>query len=125
MDPEDGFIPTTLGGHRQAVLGAWFSKDQETIYTVSKDGALFVWKYMLRPDAPEDTEDDEHMQWRIADRHYFMQNNAHVTCATFHASSNLLVAGFSNGIFGIYELPEFSTIQNLRCVSFISMGRNH
>lgn len=115
LDPEEGFIPTTLGGHRQAVLGAWFSKDQETIYTVSKDGALFVWKYVLRPDAPEDAEEnDENMQWRIADRHYFMQNNAHVTCATFHAASNLLVTGFSNGIFGIYELPDFVTIQNLR-----------
>jgi periodic tryptophan protein 2 len=113
LDPEEGFTPTTLGGHRQAVLGAWFSKDQETIYTVSKDGALFVWKYMLRPDAPTNTEDDEHMQWRIADRHYFMQNNAHVTCATFHAATNLLVAGFSNGIFSIYELPDFATIQNL------------
>jgi periodic tryptophan protein 2 len=43
-----------------------------------------------------------------------MQNNAHVMCAAFHPESNLLVTGFSNGIFGIYELPEFSTIQTLR-----------
>lgn len=114
LDPEEGFIPTTLGGHRQGVVGAWFSKDQETIYTASKDGALFQWKYMLRPGVPESEEmDDDNMQWRIAERHYFMQNNAHVTCAAFHAVSNILVAGFSNGIFGIYELPDFNTIQNL------------
>lgn len=31
LDPEEGFIPTTLGGHRQGVVGAWFSKDQETV----------------------------------------------------------------------------------------------
>jgi WD40 repeat protein len=31
LDPEDGFVPTTIGGHKQAVLGAWFSKDQETV----------------------------------------------------------------------------------------------
>lgn len=31
LDPEDGFVPTTIGGHRQAVVGAWFSKDQETV----------------------------------------------------------------------------------------------
>ncbi len=31
LDPEDGFVPTTLAGHRQAVLGAWFSKDQESV----------------------------------------------------------------------------------------------
>ncbi|KAF2245835.1 WD40 repeat-like protein [Trematosphaeria pertusa] len=114
MDPEEGFVPTTLSGHRQAVLGAWFSKDQETIYTVSKDGALFVWRYMLRYDAPEDAEEiDENMQWGIAEKHFFMQNNAHVTCANFHAESNLLVTGFSHGIFFIHELPDFSQIQNL------------
>ncbi|KAF2871108.1 WD40-repeat-containing domain protein [Massariosphaeria phaeospora] len=115
VDPEEGFVPTTLGGHRQAVMGAWFSKDQEIIYTVSKDGALFEWKYVLRPDAPEDLEGDgdEYMQWRIAERHFFLQDNAHVTCAGFHAESNLLVTGFSNGIFTIHELPEFSQIQNL------------
>jgi periodic tryptophan protein 2 len=32
-DPEDGFDPTTLAGHKQGVMGAWFSKDQETVGT--------------------------------------------------------------------------------------------
>ncbi|ORX97444.1 WD40-repeat-containing domain protein [Clohesyomyces aquaticus] len=128
MDPEEGFVPTTLGGHRQGVVGAWFSKDQETIYTVSKDGALFVWKYVLRPDAPPDaTDNDENWQWRIADRHYFVQSNAHVTCAAFHPESKLLVAGFSNGIFTIHELPEFSQIQNLSIsqndIDFVAMNK--
>ncbi|KAF2113593.1 periodic tryptophan protein-like protein 2 [Lophiotrema nucula] len=113
-DPEEGFVPTTLAGHRQAVLGAWFSKDQETIYTISKDGALLEWKYLSHPDAPSDAEeDDEDMRWRIAERHFFMQSNAHVTCAAFHPESKLLVTGFSSGLFSIHELPEFSQIQNL------------
>ncbi|KAF2276474.1 WD40 repeat-like protein [Westerdykella ornata] len=114
MDPEEGFVPTTLGGHKLAVVGAWFSKDQETIYTVSKDGALFIWKYMLRYDVPEDAEEnDENMQWGIADRHYFHQNQANLTCAAFHPDSNLLVTGFSHGVFMIHELPDFSQIQTL------------
>ena len=29
--PEEGFIPTTLAGHRETVLGAWFSRDQELV----------------------------------------------------------------------------------------------
>lgn len=33
LDPEDGFVPTTIGGHKQAVVGAWFSHDQETVGT--------------------------------------------------------------------------------------------
>jgi len=88
---------------------------------VSKDGALFQWAYLPRPrpetngqaDAGTDGED---MQWRIAERHYFLQNNANVTCAAYHGDSNLFVVGFSNGIFSIYEMPDFNQIQNLRFV---------
>ncbi|KAI8933362.1 hypothetical protein NX059_009981 [Plenodomus lindquistii] len=115
LDQDEGLAQTTLSGHRQAIVGAWFSKDQETIYTVSKDGALFVWKYMLRYDAPEDADenDDENLQWGIAERHFFMQNNAHVTCAQFHPESKLLVTGFSHGLFFVHELPDFAQIQSL------------
>lgn len=30
-DPEEGFEPTTLSGHRQAVVNAWFTEDQESV----------------------------------------------------------------------------------------------
>jgi periodic tryptophan protein 2 len=120
LDPEDGFVPTTLAGHREGILGAYFSKDQETIYTISKDGAVFQWAYMRNPNAPEiedeemeDAEDDTHLRWRVMERHYFLQNNAKVNCVAYHAESNLLVAGFSNGVFGLYEMPEFNMIHTL------------
>jgi periodic tryptophan protein 2 len=121
LDPEEGFIPTTLAGHREGVLGAHFSKDQETIYTISKDGAVFQWKYLRNPNAPEPDSDkemdgaekDSQTRWRINERHYFLQNNAKVNCAAYHADSNLLVAGFSNGVFGLYEMPEFNMIHTL------------
>ena len=31
LNPEEAFVPTTLAGHRQSVLHAWFSSDQETV----------------------------------------------------------------------------------------------
>jgi periodic tryptophan protein 2 len=31
LDPEEGFEPTTLAGHKEGVKNAWFSKDQETV----------------------------------------------------------------------------------------------
>lgn len=31
LEQEEGFIPTTLAGHKQEVLAAWFSQDQETV----------------------------------------------------------------------------------------------
>ncbi|KAI1474204.1 periodic tryptophan protein 2 [Daldinia eschscholtzii] len=135
LDAEEGFTPTVLSGHKQAVIGAWFSKDQETIYTVSKDGAVFEWKYTRHPNAPpidedEDMEDADNdgMRWRIVQRHYFMQNNAHVRCAAFHPESNLLVAGFSNGIFGLYEMPDFNTIHTLSIsqneIDFVTINKS-
>jgi periodic tryptophan protein 2 len=118
LNAEEGFQPTVLGGHRQAVIGTWFSEDQETIYSVSKDGAVFTWKYVKpkkRDDEPmeEDEDDESDMRWRIVERHYFMQGSAHVRCAVFHPSSNLLVAGFSDGLFGLYEMPDFNNIHKL------------
>lgn len=31
VNPEHGFVPTALAGHRQAVINAWFSADQEAV----------------------------------------------------------------------------------------------
>jgi len=113
LDPEEGFTPTVLAGHRTAVYAAWFSNDQETIYTISKDGALFRWQYQLPPDADPDTVTEADETWRISDRHYFFQEQAHLTTAAFHGPSDLLVTGFSNGLFMIHELPDFSEIHKL------------
>ena len=88
------------------------------IYTVSQDGALFVWRYDSAPDAMDDLDTREAdtlpRQWKISGRHYFKQSNAKVKSAAYHLQSNLLVVGFSNGIFGLYELPEFNMIHTLR-----------
>ncbi|CCH62886.1 hypothetical protein TBLA_0I02280 [Henningerozyma blattae CBS 6284] len=115
---------TTFAGHRDYVLGAFFSQDQEKIYTVSKDGALFVWEYTTDPDE-EDVEDesDEEIDlskysWRITAKHYFFANQAKVKCVTFHPQTNMLVVGFTNGEFRLYELPSFVLLQQL------SMGQH-
>ncbi|KAK2807197.1 hypothetical protein FQN51_004811 [Onygenales sp. PD_10] len=113
LDPEDGFEPTTLAGHREGVVDAWFTDDQESIYTVSKDGALFQWQYGSKTSDPDEMTEASEQRWRITKKNFFMQNNAKVNCAAYHAPSNLLVAGFSNGLFGLYELPEFNQIHML------------
>lgn len=46
-------------------------------------------------------------------RNYFNQPNTKVICSTFHAPSNLLVIGFSTGVFGLWEMPAFSNIHTL------------
>ncbi|KAJ6131959.1 hypothetical protein N7471_007174 [Penicillium samsonianum] len=112
MDPEEGFEPTTLAGHRQGVVAAYFNATQEVIYTVSQDGALFRWEYVTKKDE-ETMEDISDARWRIVKKDFFLQNDAKVNCAAFHAPTNLLVVGFSNGLFGLYDLPEFNMIHQL------------
>ncbi|RMZ84087.1 hypothetical protein DV737_g1257, partial [Chaetothyriales sp. CBS 132003] len=125
LDPEDGFQPTVLSGHRQRVRGAWFSTSQEQIYTVSEDGALFRWEFVSKTSqAGQDSQDeeepgagaDEHERWRITKRDYFMQN-AKLKCAVFHPATNLLTVCFANGLFSLYELPSFSNIHSLSMAS--------
>ncbi|KAF5310900.1 hypothetical protein D9619_008181 [Psilocybe cf. subviscida] len=124
LNPLEGFRPKTFAGHRDAVLSACFSADGETIYTVSKDGAVFTWKMK---DDDDDNSDAEPVASTSRDtinriartrrgvhkRNYFNQAGVKVVCTTFHAASNLLVVGFSNGVFRLYEMPAFSNIHTL------------
>lgn len=101
VDKEDSFAATQLNGHKSAVLGAYFSADQETVFTVSKDGAIFQWQYS-----------DEEEKWIIT-RKEFISSHGEVTCCSFCPKNSLLVTGFSGGKFGLFELPHATTIQTL------------
>ncbi|EXJ60467.1 hypothetical protein A1O7_04620 [Cladophialophora yegresii CBS 114405] len=117
LDPEEGFEPTVLSGHRQQVRNVWFSADQESIYTVSEDGALFRWGYQSsQPEVDQGSTDPSDERWRIVQREYFMQN-AKLRCACYHPSSNLLTVCFDNGLFSLYEIPSFSNIHSLSMAS--------
>jgi len=143
LNPLEGFRPKTFAGHKDLVLNAFFSTDGKTvslrtsvlktishilyqIYTVSRDGAVFTWRE--KHDAQSDDDSDAPMQvdttadlgraiaqtrWGIAERHYFNHANTKVVCCTFHAPSNLLIVGFSSGVFGLWEMPGFSNLHTL------------
>ena len=96
------------------------------IYTVSKDGAVFTWSKKVEDDMDVDESEGAsssesevpknviaNTRWGIAKRNYFNQPGTKVTCCTFHPSSNLLVVGYSTGVFGLWEMPEFSNIHTL------------
>jgi periodic tryptophan protein 2 len=165
--------PITLTGHRGAVVGCFFGQPSAhlsgapLVYTVSKDGALFVWHWVTEREyqsekarrealpKPAPTEEDEEMldeprkervrapdttgshvaqpkkgntslfggkgRFKLASRHYFSQQDsatgqsAKVLCTALHraAQVDLLVVGFSSGVFGLYELPDFNNIHTL------------
>lgn len=110
MEKDNG-AASTLGGHRDTITNAFFSQDQETIYTVSKDGACFEWAYDDGEDE-ENEDEDNFAGWKIKDRHYFHQQSV-LKCSAFHAASNILVVGFANGTFAMYELPSMTQIQTM------------
>ena len=122
---EQQLASMTFSGHKDFVMGAFFSEDQEKIYTVSRDGALFQWEFTKNPNLEEsENEDDEEeidftkYSWRITDKKYFYNRPALVSSVTFHAETNMLLVGFTSGEFRIYEMPSFNLIQKL------SMGNN-
>eukprot|EP00842_Homolaphlyctis_polyrhiza_P001800 jgi/Hompol1/2620/HPOL_002982-RA len=197
------FSGVVLTGHHDAIVGAWFSKDAKSIFSVSRDGSLFEWAnrdgYLISSDGfvqaaiarkarskllkqqsnngkdqeqdndenqsdnddmedkdqeenheqeeEEDEGDDEEqndqdddddddqdenprkrpskrmkgrfsqksrpLNWKSMSRHYFNQNHAKVISAAFHAGTNLVSVGFDSGVFGIWELPDFTNIHTL------------
>jgi periodic tryptophan protein 2 len=115
-----GARPMTLAGHRDLIVNAMFGHPNTNIYTVSKDGALFIWQWQVG-DGDVDVDVDEAQKqrlredpfldptgrWKLLRRHYFSQNSR-VHSAQLHRASNLLVVGFENGIFGLYDLAASS-----------------
>ncbi|XP_065187306.1 periodic tryptophan protein 2 homolog [Sycon ciliatum] len=55
------------------------------------------------------------LRWSLKedDKHLFIQEKAHIACSAFHKERNLLVIGFSNGVFSLYDMPEFNQIHSL------------
>lgn len=111
---ERKWTPVTLNGHRETVVGAWFGPESDTIYSISRDGAVFIWKLTEAPYNPDPSDPDyTKWKWRIYKKHFFNQNQTKVVSATFHRPSQMLIVGFSSGIFGIWELPDFTNIHTL------------
>ncbi|EWM22550.1 small nucleolar ribonucleoprotein complex subunit, partial [Nannochloropsis gaditana] len=164
--PPAVFTPATLSGHRDRIVGAFFSasgpveardppllsdggagsppslppslpppstpKGPDTvwtsprssplsslrIYSIARDGFLYAW--VIDPST---------QTWKCHDRHAFQKSRrAHVVSVCYHAISSplpaaaatapspgtaLLVVGFSDGVFGLYDLPTGAVVHTL------------
>ncbi|TMW63776.1 hypothetical protein Poli38472_002717 [Pythium oligandrum] len=136
VDSYPDFQPVVLAGHRDFVVGAFFTADDQEIVTVGRDGAAYLWGFHLpeseTSDDDESSENDDEdgdvkmikakttlpaiaraIKWYTKKKQVFKMDYARVLCATFHAQAELLVVGFDNGTFGIYQLPELHNIHTL------------
>ena len=52
-------------------------------------------------------------RWGISNRYYFNQPGTKVVCSTYHPHTSLLIVGFSTGVFGLWEMPDFTPVHTL------------
>ena len=86
------------------------------VVTVSKDGGLFVWTWEWDESARGGEEANalriEHGKWTVTAKHYLQKDGASVK-STAVKDKELLLVGFSNGVFTLYELPSITVLQSL------------
>lgn len=55
-------------------------------------------------------------QWELLKKNFFMQST-NLTACDYHVELDLIVVGFASGIFGIYQMPDFT------CIHLLSISR--
>eukprot|EP00762_Andalucia_godoyi_P005105 ANDGO_03971.mRNA.1 Periodic tryptophan protein 2 homolog len=81
-----------LVGHKSVVVGVFFdTKSSERVYSVSRDGTLLLWDY-------------ERGSYTVKSRYYFNRASTFVTSCDFSPVNRVLSVGFSDGVFGVYDL---------------------
>jgi len=48
-----GYVPFSLTGHKDSIVGCFFSPDGDAVYSVAKDCVVYVWQW--QPDSAADT----------------------------------------------------------------------
>lgn len=68
-----------------------------------------------------------HGKWAIKDRHYLGETYSTTSC-DFNSRTHLLIIGLSNGVFSLYEMPDFNLIHTLsisnRSISSCAINRS-
>lgn len=56
-------------------------------------------------------------KWEMLRKDFFSQAPAKLTACDYHRDLDMVVVGFSNGVFGLYQMPEFV------CIHLLSISR--
>jgi len=100
-------------------VSAKFSQDGQKIYTISRDGTVQVWFPASFGEEKEEAFSLAHARkWKLENR-FFERSFGKLISCSFHQPSGLLILGFSSGVFGLYEMPDFNMIHNLRYSLFL------
>uniref|UniRef100_A0A2C9W1Q2 Small-subunit processome Utp12 domain-containing protein n=1 Tax=Manihot esculenta TaxID=3983 RepID=A0A2C9W1Q2_MANES len=119
--------------------------DVDKVYTIARDGYIFSWNYSgndgefsngdeqdSEPPSPETPEREgegnldggsesngylHKGKWELLRKDGFMQSQTKLTACEYHRSLDMVVVGFSNCVFGLYQMPDFV------CIHLLSISR--
>ena len=98
---------TVLSGHRDRIVGVYFSQEGDEAFTIARDGGLFCWSF----EQPESVWAKP--SWVLKNREFLWDPQTCVSATDFSRQTGLLVVGFSNGVFGLYDLPSVQKLVQL------------
>eukprot|EP00928_Gymnodinium_smaydae_P087047 TRINITY_DN7139_c1_g2_i1.p1 TRINITY_DN7139_c1_g2~~TRINITY_DN7139_c1_g2_i1.p1 ORF type:complete len:1025 (+),score=239.88 TRINITY_DN7139_c1_g2_i1:47-3076(+) len=118
VSPLEGFEPMALAEHRSHVRGAFFSADLRHIFSLSREGAFVTVAYKEKEGNSAEMKERPLYcrpgEWSVEAKAYCQQpGHQKVLRCAFDPASGIFVAGFSEGIFMLYEMPGLQTLQTL------------
>ena len=118
-----------ISGHSDIITSCHFANNTPNplnLYSLSRNGQLFVWEANysscdeLNAFIAEEGEEGKLFNYHKLSKHYFSEHLkvsskiVKLNSSTYNAKSKLLVVGFSNGSFLLYEMPDFVLIHSLQ-----------
>lgn len=125
LEPE--FLPIELKAHRHPLVGAYFGKNEEEIFTVGRNGSFMTWKCNFSKKgsinvegviavnhlAIEQNVDVEREDGDGERESELLLHKPKVSALCYNREKGLILAGFTNGIFGMYTVNPFELIYSL------------
>lgn len=127
--------PFLFLGQRDTIVGAFFGVDKNTnrvdrVYTVTRDCYLFSWQWQegkfdetegIKSEMNGNEQNRGYLiggKWGLLRKDCFHQAPAKLTACDYHVGLDMMVVGFSNGVFGLYRMiPDFV------CIHLLSISR--
>lgn len=117
-------IKVNIAGHSDVVVACFFAHMNEgdlDLYTVSRNGQLFMWQASHAEHQLNELGPDNYLAYKKAKKFYFStalkSAKSLVTSVKYHPKTKILVVGFSTGEFLLFDLPDFNLIQSLQLTS--------
>lgn len=121
------FTKRILSGHRDHIVSVFFDASNQ-LYSIAKDGAMYHWGFGFNSKKERHTA-------KLLSKYFFEKPHdqphmCYISCADYHTELSLLVVGFNNGVFSIYQVngEEMTKVHSLNisseAITSVSINRS-